>query len=39
MIWMRSLLFMLGMILFTPVYAVIAILTFPLPAMLRYRII
>ena len=39
MIWMRSLLFMLGMILFTPLYAVIAILTFPLPAMLRYRII
>ena len=39
MIWMRSLLFMLGMTLFTPVYAVIAILTFPLPAMLRYRII
>lgn len=39
MIWMRSLLFMLGMVVFTPVYAVIAILTFPLPAMLRYRII
>ncbi|HYG13564.1 MAG TPA: lysophospholipid acyltransferase family protein [Methylophilaceae bacterium] len=39
MIWMRSLLFMLGMTLFTPLYAVIAILTFPLPAMLRYRII
>ena len=39
MIWLRSLLFMLGMILFTPVYTVIAMLTFPLPAMLRYRII
>ena len=39
MIWMRSLLFMLGMVLFTPVYTVIAMLTFPLPAMLRYRII
>ena len=39
MIWLRSLLFMLGMVLFTPVYTVIAMLTFPLPAMLRYRII
>ena len=39
MIWVRSLLFLLGMTLFTPIYAVIAMLTFPLPPMRRYRII
>jgi 1-acyl-sn-glycerol-3-phosphate acyltransferase len=39
MIWMRSLLFLLGMVLLTPVYAVIAMLTFPLPPLQRYRII
>ena len=35
MIWVRSLLFLLGMALFTPIYAVIAMLTFPLPPMQR----
>jgi 1-acyl-sn-glycerol-3-phosphate acyltransferase len=39
MIWMRSTLFMFGMCLFTPLYAIIAILTFPLPPLWRYRII
>lgn len=39
MIWMRSALFLLGMFLFTLPYAVLAILTFPLPPLLRYRII
>lgn len=39
MIWARSLLFMLGMALFTPCYAVLALLTFPLPPLQRYRII
>lgn len=37
--WLRSVVFMLGVILVTPVYAVIAILTFPLPPLTRYRII
>ncbi|HEY0269182.1 MAG TPA: lysophospholipid acyltransferase family protein [Methyloradius sp.] len=39
MLWLRSFLFMLGMWLVTPVYAVIAMLTFPLPPVRRYKII
>lgn len=37
--WLRSALFMLGMWLFTPIYTIIAILTFPLPPVRRYLII
>lgn len=36
---LRSTLFALFLILITPVFAVIALLTFPLPALTRYRII
>ena len=39
MILLRSSLFALALILVTPPYALIALLTFPLPRMLRYRII
>ena len=39
MLLLRSLVFTLGMWVVTPVYAVIAILTFPFPPLLRYRII
>ena len=39
MILLRSSLFALVLILVTPPYALIALLTFPLPRMLRYRII
>lgn len=37
--WLRSALFMLGIWLYTPFFAVIAMLTFPLPPLRRYRII
>ena len=39
MMWLRSALFTVGMWLLTPIYAVIAMLTFPLPPVTRYRII
>jgi len=39
MLWLRSLLFAIGQWIVTPIYAIIAILTFPLPPILRYRII
>ena len=39
MMWLRSALFTLGMWLLTPIYAIIAMLTFPLPPITRYRII
>ena len=37
--WLRSALFTLGMWLLTPIFSIIAILTFPLPPVTRYRII
>ncbi|MCB4811129.1 1-acyl-sn-glycerol-3-phosphate acyltransferase [Methylovorus menthalis] len=39
MLVLRSLLYTLGMWLLTPIYALIAILTFPLPPIWRYQII
>ena len=39
MIWLRSTLFALGMWVTTPIYSVIALLTFPLNPFMRYRII
>jgi 1-acyl-sn-glycerol-3-phosphate acyltransferase len=39
MIWLRSALFALGMLVTTPIYSVIALLTFPLKPVTRYRII
>jgi len=39
MMWLRSALFAAALVLVTPPYALIALLTFPLPRMLRYRII
>jgi 1-acyl-sn-glycerol-3-phosphate acyltransferase len=39
MIWLRSLVFAMGQWLLTPAFAVIALLTFPLPPVARYRII
>ena len=36
---LRSVLFALGLCLLTPPYALLALLTFPLPRMMRYRII
>lgn len=39
MTWLRSSAFALALVLVTPPYAVIALLTFPLPRLLRYRII
>lgn len=39
MMWLRSALFTLGMWVLTPVYAFIAILTFPFAPVTRYRII
>jgi 1-acyl-sn-glycerol-3-phosphate acyltransferase len=39
LITLRSTLFALFLTLITPVFAVIALLTFPLPALMRYRII
>ena len=39
MILLRSLLFLFSLILLTPPYSVIALLTFPLPTLLRYRVI
>lgn len=39
MTWLRSSAFALALVLVTPPYAVIALLTFPLPRLVRYRII
>jgi len=39
MIWLRSLLFALAQVLITPPYSIIALATFPLPRMARYRVI
>jgi len=39
MIWLRSSAFALALALVTPPYALLALATFPLPPMLRYRII
>lgn len=39
MMWLRSALFTLGMWVVTPIYAIIAMLTFPFPPITRYRII
>lgn len=37
--WLRSALFTLGIWLVTPIYAVLALMTFPLPPLVRYRLI
>jgi 1-acyl-sn-glycerol-3-phosphate acyltransferase len=37
--WLRSAFFMLGLLLVTPIYAVLALMTFPLPPLIRYRLI
>lgn len=39
MTWLRSILFALALVFITPPYALLALATFPLPPMLRYRII
>jgi len=39
MTWLRSVLFAAALVLITPPYALLALATFPLPRMLRYRII
>jgi len=39
MTWLRSALFALALLVITPPYALLALATFPLPRMLRYRII
>jgi 1-acyl-sn-glycerol-3-phosphate acyltransferase len=39
MTWLRSSAFALALVLITPPYALLALCTFPLPRMLRYRII
>ena len=39
MIWLRSLVFALAQGLITPLYSIIALATFPLPRMARYRVI
>src|SRR6185295_3445472 len=39
MTWLRSTLFALALALVTPPYALVALATFPLPRMVRYRII
>ena len=39
MMWLRSAIFTLGMWVVTPIFAIIAILTFPFPPVTRYRII
>ena len=38
MTWLRSALFAAALVLVTPPYALLALATFPLPRMLRYRI-
>jgi 1-acyl-sn-glycerol-3-phosphate acyltransferase len=39
MIFLRSLVFLIAQIIFTPPYAIIALATFPLPRLARYRVI
>jgi len=39
MIWLRSLLFSVGMLVFTPLYTVVILLSFPFPPLVRYRVI
>ena len=39
MTWLRSALFALALVLVTPPYAILALLSFPLPRMARYRLI
>jgi 1-acyl-sn-glycerol-3-phosphate acyltransferase len=39
MTWLRSSAFALALVLITPPYAIVALCTFPLPRLLRYRII
>ena len=39
MMWLRSTLFATALVLVTPPYALVALATFPLPRMVRYRII
>lgn len=39
MIWLRSTLYALGMLVVTPLFSLIALLIFPLPPITRYRII
>ena len=39
MIFLRSLVFVIAQIIFTPPYAIVAIATFPLPRLARYRVI
>lgn len=39
MILLRSLMFLFSLVLLTPPYSLIALLTFPLPALLRFRVI
>jgi len=39
MIFLRSLAFLIAQIIFTPPYAIIALATFPLPRLARYRVI
>lgn len=39
MIWLRSLLFSVGMLVFTPLYTAVILLFFPFPPLVRYRVI
>ena len=39
MIFLRSFLFAVVMVLFTPLYSLVALMTFPLPRLARYRVI
>ncbi len=39
MIFLRSLVFVIAQIIFTPPYAIVALATFPLPRLARYRVI
>src|SRR5438132_13906756 len=39
MIFLRSLVFLIAQILVTPPYAIVALTTFPLPRLARYRVI
>ena len=39
MIFLRSLVFLIAQIVFTPPYAIVALATFPLPRLARYRVI
>jgi 1-acyl-sn-glycerol-3-phosphate acyltransferase len=39
MIFLRSLVFMLAQVVITPLYSIVALATFPLPRLVRYRVI